>query len=67
MPITLEDVLIALEEKYYPGFSLESMEDLNRAQLRLAKHLYEKCYEALSQPIDIRASIVCLETIKPLT
>ena len=28
MPITLEDVLIALEEKYYPGFSLESMEDL---------------------------------------
>ena len=67
MPITLEDILIALEEKYYPGFSLESMEDLNQAQLRLTNHLYKKCYEALSQPIDIYASIVCLETIKPLT
>jgi len=67
MFITLGDVLIALEEKYYPGFSLESMEDLNRAQLRLTNHLYKKCHEALSRPIDVHASIVCLETIKPLT
>ena len=56
MPVTLEDILIALEEKYGPGFSLESMEDLTQT-----------VYEALSRPIDVHASIVCLETIKPLT
>jgi len=39
MFITLEDVLIALEEKYYPGFSLELMEDLIQTMYELSQRI----------------------------
>ena len=39
MYTTLEDILIALEEKYFPGFSLESMEDLTQAMYELSQRI----------------------------